>query len=221
MAISFPLSKDDFLTLLRVQEVQFQLGGQRQITGLAGGEILAAEVAPPLWEGMVSLPTMRARDAAGIQALLAAREVPGRKVEVFTPNPIGPAAAPLGAALAGFSPGIEALQGDNQRLRLSGLPADFTLTAGDFLAFDYDPGTGTRRALHQVVEGRSANGTGEQTLHMTVTPALRAGVVAGAAVALVRPLCLAVLVPGSVSYGTTVNGKTGGMSFQFRQSLRG
>ena len=220
MALTFPMPKEDFMDLLRVQDVRFFPGGARQVNGTAGGEILTAEVAPTLWVGAVSIAPMRARDAARVQALLATLEVPGRSFEVYKKNQIGPASDPLGAALAGYSPVIEQLQGDNQRLRLSGLPPGYTISAGDFLAFDYDPGTGTRRALHQVTEGRTADGSGEQTLHMSVVPHIRAGASASAAVELVRPHCLAVLVPGSVGYGNTRNGKTGGMSFEFRQTLR-
>ncbi|WP_291732344.1 hypothetical protein [Leisingera sp. F5] len=222
MAMVFPLPRAEFLNLLRVQEVRFQLDLQRQITGLAGGEILSAEVAPPLWRGAVSLAPMKKRTAAEVQALMAMLEAPGRSFEAYKAQQVGPAADPQGAALTGFAPQLaEVHSADPARIKLNQLPPSYELSAGDFLAFSYDNGSGARRALHQVVQGRAADATGATASYLTVTPALRAGATAGAAVDLLRPHCLAVLVPGSVSYGITRGNTTSGMGFEFRQTLRG
>ncbi|WP_439137548.1 hypothetical protein [Roseicyclus sp.] len=221
MALTFPLSGSDFLDMLPVQDVQFQLARKAQVTGLRGGEMLSAEIAPALWEGRVSLAPMRARTAAEAQALIAALEVPGRKFHAFKKNQIGPAVDPLGTAIASASPVIAELHGtDPARLRLSGLPADFTITPGDFLAFDYNPGSGARRALHQVAQGRTADASGETTQFITVVPQIRTGALMGAAVSMSRAHCVAVMLPGSVSYGSTRNNVTSGLSFAWRQSLR-
>lgn len=220
MAITFPLSRAAFLDLVPSLEVKFWLGRQDQHTGLGGGQILSAEVAPPLWRGSVPLPPMKKREADELVALLEALEVPGRRFEAFKVQQIGPASDPLGVGLAGFAPLIYLIDNaDPQRLRLSGLPEGYELRRGDMLSFAYDPGNGVRQALHRVVDGGIASASG-RTPYLTVNPPIRPGADAETAVDLVKPFCLAGVVPGSVSYGTTKGNVTTGIGFDFQQSLR-
>lgn len=221
MSVEFPLSRSAFLSQLHVSAVTFHIDRQRQNTGLGGGEILSAEIAPPLWVGSVTLANMRKRHAAGVEALLDMLDQPGRKFEAYKVQQIGPASDPLGTALEGHFPQLIEVDGVNPgQIRLNGLPSGFVLTSGDFLAFEYDNGHGPRRGLHRVVMGQTANSVGETEGFLMVTPAIREGAAIGAVVDLVRPHCLAVLVPGSVNYGSTSHNITSGMGFQFRQSLR-
>ena len=224
MAMTYPLALADFLDLFRVTDARLDLDRPQQFNGLRGGELLAAELAPPYWRGTVTLAPMPSRDADLVGARLAALAVPGRAFEVSHPHRVGPRADPLGAALAGFSPVIEAASAQADQVTIGGLPQGYVLSAGDLLAFDYDPGTGIRRALHRLVEGAatsavSAHG-GYQAGPLEVAPYIRPGAAAGAAVTLVRPACLAVLVPGTVSSGITRGSVTSGMAFEFRQKLR-
>jgi hypothetical protein len=220
MAYSQPAALADFFNTLPVQEVEFGLERQAQINNLAGGEILSAEVAPSLWGGTVYLAPMPKRAAAQVQAYLADLSRPGNSFEVTKPHQIGPAADPSGAGLAGATPSVAEVDATNaHRLRLAGLPSDYALTPGDFLAFTYDPGTSPRRAFHQVVEGQASGLGGAQADFMRVQPEVRAGTISGA-VALLRPAMLAVLVPGSVAHGTTRGNVTFGLAFSFRQTLR-
>jgi hypothetical protein len=144
--------------------------------------------------------------------------------EVYRKNQIGPNADRLGAALSGYSPVLEAVDPGNTQIKIGGLPSGYVLSRGDLLSFSYDGGA--RRSLHRVVVGRTHNQasafSGHTSLnYLTVTPHVRPGYLLGASVELIRPYCLAMLVPGSVSKGITRNGKTAGMEFQFRQTLRG
>jgi hypothetical protein len=59
MALEFPWSRADFMDLLNVQDVKFDLHRPLKSTGLRSGEILTAEASPPMWIGSVSLPVMR------------------------------------------------------------------------------------------------------------------------------------------------------------------
>lgn len=226
MALEFPLSSSDFMDKLRVPEVQFYLVRQNTATGLGGGEILTAERAPPYWAGSVSLAPMPKRTAAEVQALLTWLEDVQGSFHVHKPNQIGPAFDILGTGLASAAPVIEFVSGtDKRKLKVGGLPSGYEIGPGDFLAFDYDPGTGTRRALHQVVSGRvadtaSAYSDFTQPGYLHIAPYIRPGYALGAPVSLVRPDCIAVLVPGSVSYGITSGNVTSGISFKFRQKLR-
>lgn len=218
MALVFPLSREAFLDLLPVQPVRFACPVQNQITGLGGGEILTAEVAPALWAGSFNLPPMRARDAAEVEVLLDALSMPGASFLAYKKNQIGPAADRLGAALSGFAPTIKAVDFLASTLQLQGLPVGYQLTRGDFLSFAYGSNP-VRRALHRVQEVATADGLGDTGVFQ-IYPHLRPDALVGAAITLVKPYCKAVIVPGSVNEGTTKNGKTTGMAFSFRQSLR-
>jgi len=216
MAFSFPLTRAAFLNLLPVQDVRFYLGQQHQIAGLGGGEILKAETGPALWRGSVDLAPMKSRTAAEFEALIAVLEAPGASFEACKPNQTGPAGDPGGALLGASTPEIMEISGDGSRLKLQDLPNGYTFAPGDFLSFTYNT---DRTALHRCASGgTSALGS---TGFIDVVPFVRVTFPAAAvAVEIIRPYCRAVLVPGSVDYGTTRNGITSGVSFQFQQTLR-
>lgn len=220
MALSQPALAAEFFDTLPISEVQLRPMRQVQINNLGGGEILQAEIAPTLWAGSVSLAAMPKRSAARIQARLGALSAPGRSFEAYKAHQIGPDSDRMGAALAGRTIKISAFSVSALGLRLSGLPAGFDVSEGDFLSFEYDPGRGVHRAFHQVVVGGTANAAGTFSADLEVSTPIRPGAAIGAVVQLVRPSLLAVLVPGSVGYGTTVGNTTAGISFEFRQTLR-
>jgi len=208
MTVSFPLSRADFFDLLPIQNMGFPTPApQRQITGLGGGDILSAEVGPARWQGSVSLAPMKSRRADRLSVLLSTLENPGATFEAYKGNQIGPDGDRLGTALAAASVTISAFNTSASTLTLSGLPVGLSLAVGDMVSFAYEG----RRALHRFAQ----DGTGA----LRVVPHLRPGVVTGAAVELVRPYCVAVLVPGTVSHGSSSGGITSGMSFDFRQTL--
>lgn len=218
MAYSFPLSLSDFLLRLPVQGVRFHCPAQKSATGLGGGEILTAEVAPALWQGSVQLAPMRPRVAAEFEALIEALDVPGRSFYVCKANQIGPANDPLGAAVSGLSVQMFSVDVATNQIRLRNLPPGFTLSQGDLFSFDYGSGP-VRRALHRMGETVTANSVGD-TPSFSPVPALRPGIANDKPVTLIRPACKAVLVPGSVDLGGTSGNMTTGVAFGFRQTLR-
>lgn len=217
MALQFPLDFADFFDLIPADAVTWAPMDQRQKTGLRGGEILTAEVAPTLWGGSVQLPTMRARRAAQIEAILTALTVPNRAFYARKLSQIGPANDPLGAALTGFDPQIESVAQSTSEIALNGLPVGYELQPGDMLSFSYGANP-VRQAFHRLTQGGTA-GVGGITPLMELAPHMRPGALAGADVQLVKPYFKAILVPGSVDYGSTRGGKTSGMSFSFQQTL--
>ena len=218
MSLTFPLTREAFLDKLPVQSVQMSCPAQNQITGLAGGEILGAEVAPALWQGSVSLAPMKARPAAELEALLAVLEVPGASFLAYRKNQHGPASDPVGTGLSGFSPLIKAVDEAGSQISLKGLPSWYVLNVGDMLSFNYGSSP-ARYAMHRIVKTAAVDGSGHSS-YFTITPHLRPGAAVDAAVELIKPFFKAVLVPGSVNYGSTRNGTTSGLGFSFRQSLR-
>lgn len=99
---------------------------------------------------------------------------------------------------------------DNMSLSLSGLDAGFKLSVGDYLSFAF----GTKRALHQVLEGVTADGSGD-TVEFAVCPEVRPGFAIDAAVKLKKPSGLFLLVPGSVE--ALSEGPRSNVIFQARQ----
>jgi hypothetical protein len=218
MALIFPLSAAGFLDILPVQSVQFHCPPQTAATGFAGGDVIRAEVAPQMWQGSYSLPPMRPRVAASFEVLIEALQGVGGSFYAYKKNQIGPASDPRGIALSGRSVEIYSVDVSGSRLRLSGLPPGFVLSAGDFVDFNYGAGP-VARALHRFQAGGAASAGGVSGW-LPLSPHIEPGALAGAAVSLVRPACKAVIVPGTVDPGVTLGNLTSGAAFSFRQTFR-
>ena len=216
MPLAFPLTAAQFWQTLLISEITFDAPEQVVMSQTGGGEQLTAEVAPMLWTGQVTLGVMTAAEAASAEILLDVLRPPGRHFYAFDTRRPFPAADPAGAILGASTPTIQTLVAGDRELRLQGLPNGYQLRRGDYLAWTYGSG---RRALHRVVDATVVTAVGGVTPVFEVTPMIRPGVVAGAAVSLVRPDCKARLVPGSVSKGTSRRTITDGMTFRFIQTL--
>jgi hypothetical protein len=123
-----------------------------------------------------------------------------------------------GTAIASRSPVIASLPAGARTLTVSGLPANYAVPAGTYLAFAYGANP-VRQALHRVVVGGNANGAGLSPV-LEVVPAIRAGAQTGSAVSFLRPACKAVIIPGSTESGTSSRGIVEGFTFGFVQTLR-
>lgn len=90
---------------------------------------------------------------------------------------------------------LASVNANNKAISLSGLAASQVVSIGDYLSFTY----GTSRALHQVMETVTANGSGT-TSEFEVRPHLRPGWTLSPAIAvtLKNPAGIFSLVPGSV-----------------------
>lgn len=217
MAISFPLSLADFYDFLPIRSEYVSPGQQVSMSGTEGGEILTAEVAPALWQGSIELQNMDIDTADFIASRLRALEIPGRAFYATIKRRAGPQDDPTGATVGGASVTLTNVDGSGQ-VAFAGLPAGFRLVRGDMFSFTYGSSP-TRYALHQLVETGTADGAGAVSgLH--VAPAIRTGWSNGDPVALVEPVCKAVVVPGSAAYGHAYGGRVDGMAFQWRQTLR-
>ena len=211
MALAFPLSNAAFMDLLGIAEITFDAPPQVEANATGGGEIMTADLGPMLWTGSVSLGAMTVQESATPELLLDVLGPPGRSFYAYDTRRPAPLADPTGAILGAAAPTINSLNANNRDVSLTGLPAGYVLTRGDYLAFTY---SGVR-ALHRIVTNTiSANGAGT-TAQFEVTPRLRAGASVGLAVTLVKASCKAVLVPGSVSKGRSRKTITREMAFRF------
>jgi len=218
MALTFPVSTAEFFDTLEVSQMTFDCPEQMQVARTGGGEILPANIGPRLWTGEVSLWDQGHSAVAPVLAMISALREPGASFLAYDLTAPAPQSDPDGVALATVTPLILALPSDARMLSLKGLPSGFVLTAGDYLGFSYGTNP-VRRALHRVVSGVVAGGTG-QTAAFEVTPPRRPGAAINAAVSLIKASCKARIVPGSVSSGAAAAGITSGITFKFMQTLR-
>lgn len=217
MAISFPVAKVDFFNGLKVAACTFDLPGGLQMSRTAGGEIITADLGARLWRGTVTLADMRHADAVKVQAMLNRLTDSGASFLAYDPAHWRPAYDPTGALLGAAAVTINSLP-TARELTLAGLPAGYVLTPGDYLSWNYGSSP-VRRAFHQVVVGGTANGSGI-TPALEVVPEIRPGSAAGASVLINQPYCKAVVVPGSFKGRSSRPAISGGMQFDFIQTLR-
>jgi hypothetical protein len=216
MALTFPLSVSQFMSILPIEEMTFHAPAQAQISQTAGGEVMSAELGPQLWRGQITLGTMPWEEARNPDVLLDILGVPGRTFWAYDTRHPAPYLDPSGSVLGAATPMIHTLDGNGRDMRLQGLPAGYTLQRGDYLAFDY----AGRRALHRVAaESVSAAGTGITSL-FEVSPSIRPGALVGAAVTLIKASCKAMLIPGQTDKGIARSTVHEGMTFQFIQTLK-
>lgn len=217
MALTFPLSRAEFQQTLRVASVQFHDPVQQEHSGLGGGQVIRADIAPQLWRGTMALAPSRHADAQAVEAMLSRLSAQGTTFFAYDPRRVGPREDPDGSGLSGFSPEIASLAGNNREMSIQGLPVDYALLPGDMLSFEYISAGLTNYGLHRVVTGATAGATGITPL-FEVTPAIRPGAATGAAVELVRPYCEAKLLEASYGHGRPVI--TQGAEFDIVQVLR-
>jgi hypothetical protein len=217
MALSYPLSFDQFLGLLRVEEVTFRLSHPQEHTRLGDGTIISASLGAALWTGSIRLAQANHPRHAQMEALIALMDQPGATFLCHDPRQIGPAFDPTGSILGSRTVTIHSVAANMRELRLTGLPSGYVLSPGDMLGFEYGSNP-VRHALHRSVVGGTASSTG-LTPMLEVVPNLRPGNVSGLTVSLIRPACKARLLPGP-AYGSGRQANSRGASFDFIQTLR-
>lgn len=116
---------------------------------------------------------------------------------------------PTGNAFDGVSATLASVNENRKAVTVSGLPAGFTFSIGDYVQVGTD--------LHQVMEPATADGTGE-TPEFEVRPHIWPGVEGGEspaiAVSVKRPACFMAIVPGSISSTADPQIGEGTVSFQ-------
>jgi hypothetical protein len=217
MALAFPLSLADFLDRFPVAEITLDCPVRTSGRNQASGANYTFEEAEPIWIGSVQFATMPASQAASLEVLLRALEVPGRSFIATHPRQRGPVNDRGGAAfpaLGGVT--LSAVAYGAHAVSFAGLPALFEVVAGDRFSVALADG---RRAMHEVQEAGAANAAG-QLGNVSVWPYLRPGLAASDVVDFIRPAFKATIVPGSRSSGSDARGKVSGVGFSFMQNIR-
>jgi hypothetical protein len=113
--------------------------------------------------------------------------------------------------------GVRTVPTDARLISLKNLPAGYTLSAGDRLSFVY--GSPSRRALHRVMAPSVVADLSGNTAEFHIDPPRRPGAEVDAVVTLVRPVCMARIVPGSVAVGTRAGQIVQNVRFAWQQDV--
>lgn len=222
MAVTFPLSRAEFADLIDPAGMSFHLPASRELDIDGSGQVIDSNLGARLWRGSVTLVPKVHADAVAIETLLAILNTSGASVMLYDRRKPYPRLDPNGLILGATVPTILSLAVSNRELALTGLPAGYTLSRGDYLSFSYLDVTGaTRYALHAVVDVTvTADGTGV-TPSFEVVPNIRPGAVITTPVTLAKPACKVVLMPNSLGAAMGQAGMvSSGQTFEFTQTLR-
>ena len=103
MAYSFPLTRAQFMDLLPVQEMTFDLPEAMEVSETGAGEILTAELGTRLWSGEIRLGDMTPDEAAEALAMIDVLRQPGASFMVHDIARPFPRSDLSGVALAGVA----------------------------------------------------------------------------------------------------------------------
>ena len=203
---TFPVDLEAWLAPFRIVSQTMDLAEGLQVQNrTAGGEVIRAGGAARLWRGSLVLAPMQNADAAGFEAKVQVLRAAGASILIRDYRRSGTFAAQVRA--------VNSTTRDI--ITLQAAPPGRVIAAGDYLAFDYSG----RRALHQVVVGKTVDASGN-TGNIEVVPPFRTLPGVGWGVTVGAAKCRAVIVPGSLSIGIAADGATDSISFDWTQTLR-
>lgn len=189
---------------------------QQEASNLGSGELLAADLGPMLWGATVETAPMYLAEARALMARVLTLVGSIGTFYHYSPEAVAPQSDPGGIILDDAEVTIESVGADNHSLAFTGLPANYDLTIGDMFHVDY--GSPTRRALFMLTESGQASSLGV-TAELDVMPHIRPGIVAGAAVTLIKPAAKVKIVPDSLAV-VQQGGLHASLRFQVRQTLQ-
>ncbi|PRD42182.1 hypothetical protein C5748_17100 [Phyllobacterium phragmitis] len=199
----------------------FRLMRRDQTARSQGGSTIVKRRNTPLWTLTAQTISLRPNDLDRWRARMEALEDASRLFWGYSMSRCYPilypnGSWPTGPAFNGLTATINTLNANNKAMTLAGVPEGYKPSEGDMLSFQYGPDPSY--ALHRIEETVTAS-AGGVTPEFEVRPHIRPGAVVGTAVRLVRPRCLMMIVPGSVSAPADLNTGRGTVSFQGLQVL--
>lgn len=189
MALVFPR---DLTDLVRWSAPSIKLMFRQEMSRRQGGTTQAKDMGEPLWVADWTSVPLPLADADAVVAQFSSLRGSVNPFYLYPFTRSRPRAASASQALTGVT--VLSVRSDNAALQLSGLPADFEMSAGDFLSIETSAGG---REFHRVVVGGGAS-SGGVSPELEVEHYVRPSVVESAAVTLVKPLVEMRLDPGSL-----------------------
>lgn len=197
MSLTYPLS--DLMDKAFIKSGPFALLFRQEYSGTEGGDLLVKDRGPELWVADFTSTDLINSKARSLRARLNGLRGSLKTFYGYDPISPYPQADPSGSVLGASTVKINSIASGGPAVSLKGLPAGYVLTEGDMLAFDY--GSPTARALHEVSEAATANGSGI-TPQFEVAPNIRPGAAADIVVTLIKPAAEMRVVPGSIGIST-------------------
>ena len=178
-----------------------------------GGKTYVKDMGEPLWHLAAQSRQLSPNELDYWRARLAALEnglqtFYGRSMSRCYPILYPNGSWPTGTSFDGVSASLASVNANRKAVTVSGLPAAFVFSVGDYLAIGND--------LHQVMEPATASGAG-LTPEFEVRPHIWTGVSSGT-VAVKKPSCLMTIDPGSVSSQADPQTGWGAVSFTATES---
>lgn len=158
MTLSFPRTDLQTSVPIAVQR-PFRLVSRQEMSREASGVIRGKDLGPALWATDVVTKPLSNYDLVEYLAKINSLDGLVSEFELYElrrPYPRNYADGVFDDTGVIFD-----VSGTNlNRIRLDNLPANFAASVGDFFSYDWSDGENTYRALHQVVEAVTANGSG-------------------------------------------------------------
>lgn len=215
MAVTFPLALAQFADLFGSNEASLDLPAMVQTSRTRGGALIRARLGERLWTGRVVATDHTHARLDRLRARLAILQDAGGSFLMTPRHRRGPIADPFGVTLGAAVPLLHTIAANRREIRISGLPAGYVLSDGDFLSLTYGASP-LRYWFAQIVVGGNADGTGLTPL-IEVTPNVPAALVTGGTVTLLRPVFKAVVT--SAASGVARLANSGGVAFDFIQTF--
>lgn len=188
----------DLMSALLIGDVTFMPMWRQQFSRQAGGSPRVADLGPEVWTALIKTTVMMNDDAEAAAAYVDQMRGSLGTFYVWNPRRQYPRLDPDGSILGTSTVTIYALGGDNKSIRLTGLPAGYKISRGDFLSWDYGTSP-VHRAFHRFVADGTADGSG--ILPSTeVAPHIRTGSSTTLAVSLKRPAAEMMIMPGTFDF---------------------
>lgn len=205
---------EDLLAGAKIVDQRFQLVSRQEFSRTASGVTIGRDMGPALWQASFTTNPMYHRDAMVIEARLNSLNGITRGFYMGDVRGKMPREYPTGNFTDSGT--ITTVNANGRMLTISGLPAGFKISAGDYMEYNYGAGN-TLRAFLQVVNSVTASGGGVAT-DVEFRPFIPTGTLTGTAVKFKNPKALFTLTPNGVTQ-TVVDGCFTQLTFEATQSF--
>jgi len=215
--LTYPVPFANLGQLLPILNVDWTLEQFQEISISGNGETLAADLARPLWTGVVTLKPQLVTEARALMAQLEALD--GALETFYLANPLGwwPAMDPGGTLYGSSTPQIGAINANKKQISFKGLPIGYVLSPGDMFHVEYGGG-GARRGLFRLREGATVSALGT-TGSLEFRPHISASAIVDDVVSFARPAAKVKLMPGTLDKKQVRYNKEQ-ITFSVRQTLQ-